>query len=188
VLLNTIDAKWKDHLHAVDALKQGIGLRGYAQKDPKNEYKAEAFHLFEKLFASIEDEVASLVLRLRVSGEERLDDAGSVFGGAAEPANTNRTAEVVETGRGAAVRGATAVATPAAKDGAKPEPKSAAPRNGARPPTAHDAFDRARKSGAIEPSPAKSAKPIDPRFANVMRNDDCPCGSGKKFKKCHGAT
>jgi preprotein translocase subunit SecA len=188
VLLNTLDAKWKDHLHAVDALKQGIGLRGYAQKDPKNEYKAEAFHLFEKLFASIEDEVASLVLRLRVSGEERLDDAGSVFGGAAEPANTNRTAEVVETGRGAAVRGATAVATPAAKDGAKPEPKSAAPRNGARPPTAHDAFDRARKSGAIEPSPAKSAKPIDPRFANVMRNDDCPCGSGKKFKKCHGAT
>jgi preprotein translocase subunit SecA len=77
VLLNTIDAKWKDHLHAVDALKQGIGLRGYAQKDPKNEYKAEAFHLFEKLFASIEDEVASLVLRLRFGSEDDVDPAGA---------------------------------------------------------------------------------------------------------------
>jgi preprotein translocase subunit SecA len=69
LLLKVIDDKWKDHLHAIDALKAGIGLRGYAQKDPKNEYKAEAFTLFEKLFASIEDEIASLALQVRISNE-----------------------------------------------------------------------------------------------------------------------
>ncbi len=66
LLLNAIDSKWKDHLHALDSLKTGIGLRGYGQLDPKNEYKREGFQLFENLFAAVEDEVASLVLRIRV--------------------------------------------------------------------------------------------------------------------------
>ncbi len=66
LLLNAIDGKWKDHLHALDALKTGIGLRGYGQLDPKNEYKREGFELFENLFAAVEDEVASLALRIRV--------------------------------------------------------------------------------------------------------------------------
>jgi preprotein translocase subunit SecA len=66
LLLNAIDSKWKDHLHALDSLKTGIGLRGYGQLDPKNEYKREGFKLFESLMAAVEDEVASLVLRIRV--------------------------------------------------------------------------------------------------------------------------
>jgi len=66
VLLTALDSRWKDHLHAIDALKQGIGLRGYAQRDPKNEYKKEAFELFQKLFAAVEDQVASVILRLEV--------------------------------------------------------------------------------------------------------------------------
>jgi preprotein translocase subunit SecA len=66
VLLTAMDSRWKDHLHAIDALKQGIGLRGYAQRDPKNEYKKEAFELFQKLFAAVEDQVASVILRLEV--------------------------------------------------------------------------------------------------------------------------
>ncbi|HKX46300.1 MAG TPA: preprotein translocase subunit SecA, partial [Planctomycetota bacterium] len=83
LLLNALDAKWKDHLHAIDALKAGIGLRGYAQKDPKNEYKAEAFGLFEKLFAAIEDDVVSLVLRVRVRTDEEPSGAAAGFGGRA---------------------------------------------------------------------------------------------------------
>ena len=66
LLLNAIDGKWKDHLHALDALKTGIGLRGYGQLDPKNEYKREGFELFENLFAAVEDDVASLVMRIKV--------------------------------------------------------------------------------------------------------------------------
>ncbi|MCA8979584.1 MAG: preprotein translocase subunit SecA, partial [Planctomycetes bacterium] len=70
VLLNAIDSRWKDHLRAVDGLKAGIGLRGYAQHDPKTEYKIEGTKLFHKLHEAIEDEVASIVLRIRVAGEE----------------------------------------------------------------------------------------------------------------------
>jgi preprotein translocase subunit SecA len=66
LLLNAIDGKWKDHLHALDALKTGIGLRSYGQLDPKNEYKREGFELFEHLMAAVEDEVTSLVLRIKV--------------------------------------------------------------------------------------------------------------------------
>jgi preprotein translocase subunit SecA len=66
LLLNAIDSKWKDHLHALDSLKTGIGLRSYGQLDPKNEYKREGFQLFENLMGAVEDEVASLVLRIRV--------------------------------------------------------------------------------------------------------------------------
>ena len=66
LLLNSIDTKWKDHLHALDSLKTGIGLRSYGQLDPKNEYKREGFQLFESLMAAVEDEVASLILRIRI--------------------------------------------------------------------------------------------------------------------------
>ncbi|HUR27868.1 MAG TPA: preprotein translocase subunit SecA [Planctomycetota bacterium] len=66
LLLNAIDGKWKDHLHALDSLKTGIGLRSYGQLDPKNEYKREGFALFENLFAAVEDEIASLVMRIKV--------------------------------------------------------------------------------------------------------------------------
>ncbi len=66
ILLNAVDTRWKDHLYAIDALKHGIHLRAYAQVDPKNIYKQEGFQLFQKLLATIEDEVASLVLRIEV--------------------------------------------------------------------------------------------------------------------------
>jgi len=87
LLLHAIDTRWKDHLHAVDALKAGIGLRGYAQKDPKNEYKREGYELFTKLQEAIEDEVASLVLRVEVGGEgaqrgQSYATPAQVYGGA----------------------------------------------------------------------------------------------------------
>ena len=169
LLLKVIDDKWKDHLHAIDALRAGIGLRGYAQKDPKNEYKAEAFDLFEKLFAAIEDEVASLVLRVRVDGQ------------------TAAPSPMVTAPRPVA---------PAPVGGQAPAaPRRPAP---ARPPAAaaFDVASRQRRAQAAASAPAgggaaggaaAATMKRDPRFANVGRNDPCPCGSGKKFKKCHGA-
>ena len=72
LLLKTIDDKWRDHLAAIDALKAGIGLRGYGQVDPKNEYKREGFQLFGKLLEAIEDEVTSLVMRIEIQRPAQL--------------------------------------------------------------------------------------------------------------------
>src|SRR5262245_6397613 len=82
LLLHSIDSKWMDHLRAIDALRHGIGLRGYGQKDPKNEYKAEGFKLFEKLKVAIEDEVASLSLRVKVQQGPPPGAGGGGAGGA----------------------------------------------------------------------------------------------------------
>jgi len=173
VLLNTIDGKWKDHLHAIDALKAGIGLRGYAQKDPKNEYKAEAFELFERLFESIEEEVASLVLRVRFSEGDEEEREDSVYGAAANAGSAPAAQQQAAAGAAPASGGGAATATKA------PPARPAKPAVPARA-----AFDRARRSGEV--APAKPSPAADPRFADVGRNDPCPCGSGKKFKKCHG--
>jgi preprotein translocase subunit SecA len=180
LLLKVIDDKWKDHLHAIDALKAGIGLRGYAQKDPKNEYKAEAFTLFEKLFASIEDEVASLALQVRISG-----DSGRSARPATRPMDMvsagESEEEPVEAQFGASLEPAPARPTPAvASPAQQPASASARPARPAGPP-AGLAFDVARRQQAAAPRPS-----VDPRFANADRNAPCPCGSGQKFKKCHG--
>jgi hypothetical protein len=83
ILLNAIDGRWKDHLHAIDSLKAGIGLRGYGQVDPKTEYKREGFQLFENLLHAIEDEVTSLILRIRIQREAPPPAEGAAPGGAA---------------------------------------------------------------------------------------------------------
>ena len=174
LLLKVIDDKWKDHLHAIDGLKAGIGLRGYGQKDPKNEYKAEAFELFEKLFATIEDEVASLALRANV--EQGQGPASVMAAASRSQAPVGAAAGAVAAG---VASGGAATATQA-----RPQAPPAAPR-----PPAAAAFDVAarkqRAQAAAAPKPPPAA--VDPRFRDVGRNDACPCGSGKKFKKCHGA-
>ncbi|WP_419192451.1 preprotein translocase subunit SecA [Engelhardtia mirabilis] len=185
LLLNTLDAKWKDHLHAIDALRAGIGLRGYAQKDPKNEYKAEAYDLFQKLLQAVEDEVASLVLRVRIAAP-----AAQAEG---EPADGFGDTPDVYSGAG---RQSTAV-----QQGDVPAPDQAplAPRDQqvvrkaqVRPPAAA-AFDVARRQAAVraaqerQQAPAAAAAPAQPAVDEVGRNEPCPCGSGKKYKKCHGA-
>jgi len=199
LLLHAIDTRWKDHLHAIDSLKAGIGLRGYAQKDPKNEYKREGYELFTKLMAAIEDEVASLVLRVEVGGDGA--QRGQSY---AAPKEVYSGAESSHP-----------------KFGARPQARPAQARPAAAPRrvTASQAFDAmaqqrrvqqvvaAQKSGqaasgqataataaapAKKPNTAPSARPIPkapaaPAAPLVGRNDPCPCGSGKKYKKCHGA-
>ena len=167
LLLNSIDTKWKDHLYAMDALRDGIGLRSYAQVDPKNEYKREGFQKFEQLLGSISEEVTDYVFKVHIETED-------------------------ERRLGSAFRSQQAVHPPSAPSGPTASP-AAAPRRppalGVLPGQAFDHYKRTRqqqeqalRSNLSKESqgPVKSAKP------NVGRNDPCPCGSGKKYKKCHG--
>ena len=129
--MRVVDQAWKDHLLALDHLKEGIGLRGYGQRDPKNEYKRESYELFESMRARIEDEVVRSVFHV-------------------EPASPEEMAEA-ERKRREAARRAFQFSKPAA--GGQPAKPQTVVRSGEK----------------------------------VGRNDPCPCGSGKKYKKCHGA-
>jgi preprotein translocase subunit SecA len=141
LLLNVLDAKWKDHLYAMDALKAGISLRSYAQVDPKTEYKKEGFEKFRMLLTSVAEDVTSFIFKLRVEreDEERL------------------------TGRWSS--GETVRQEMSAFDGQ---------RRG---------MDQAIKSSGK----GAASVQIRRKSPKVGRNDPCPCGSGKKYKKCCGA-
>ncbi len=136
VLLQTIDSQWREHLSALDYLRQGIHLRGYAQKQPKQEYKREAFQLFGQLLDSVKNDVTRVLMNVRVQSPEQVSEATQQMEAKAEHiANVTYTAPT-ETGEVESTVDAATVAT-------------AVPR--------------------------------------VGRNDPCPCGSGKKYKQCHGA-
>ncbi|MDJ0976150.1 MAG: preprotein translocase subunit SecA [Planctomycetota bacterium] len=146
LLLNSIDAKWKDHLHAMDGLKTGIGMRAYGQMDPKVEYKVEGHRMFSEMLASIRDEVTENFLKVRFSEEasQRLQARWS--GGQAVDMPD------YQTGVGAGLQ------------------------------------DAGRTDDTpIGSAEAEPAKPFVREQPKVGRNDPCPCGSGKKYKKCHGA-
>jgi preprotein translocase subunit SecA len=141
VLLQTIDSQWREHLAALDYLRQGIHLRGYAQKQPKQEYKREAFMLFGQLLDSVKNDVTRVLMNVRVQSPEQITAAAEQLEERAEQiANVTYTAPT-ETGEAE---------------------------------TTTDA--------AIAAAASRSAGEV-PR---VGRNDPCPCGSGKKYKHCHG--
>ena len=151
IMLQIVDAQWKDHLYALDHLKEGIGLRGYGQRDPLIEYKRESFQLFQAMKGRIDEEMVRYLWRLRP---------------AAGPAGT-----------APAVRRAAQPAQMTLSGGGAPPP-SAAPPAGA----AAGAPRPARTGG--DDAKVKTVRRDEPK---VGRNDPCWCGSGKKFKKCHGA-
>ena len=208
LLLNSIDGKWKDHLHAIDALKAGIGLRGYGQVDPKIEYKREGSDLFHNhLFPAIEDEVASLILRIQVQRPQAA--AAEVEGQEAsgESAGGGLTPRGIAGGSTEGQGGGVAARPSAAQIQAYKRQVMAAQARQAMQPrvAASNAFDlmkrrqaaaaqqEAASETATEPEvqpqaePEAAAAPSE-AFAGAGRNDPCPCGSGKKYKKCHGAT
>ncbi len=135
VLLQSIDSHWREHLSALDYLRQGIHLRGYAQKQPKQEYKREAFELFGQLLDSVKNDVTRVLMTVRIQSGEQLEQAADAMESKAEHiANVTYTAPT-ETG-GVETR-----------------------------------LDTSTEVAAV------------PR---VGRNEPCPCGSGKKYKHCHG--
>jgi preprotein translocase subunit SecA len=154
IMLQVVDTQWKDHLYSLDHLKEGIGLRGYGQRDPLVEYKKESFGLFQDMKARIDEETVRYLWRIRpVFGD------GAQTGAARRPAPVRRS-PVTLSGPG---QGQPAFAGAAAAAFGAPRP--------------------ARTGG--DDAVVRTVRRDEPK---VGRNDPCPCGSGKKYKKCHGAT
>ena len=171
IMLSVIDQQWKDHLLSMDHLKEGIGLRGYGQHDPLVEYKKESFEMFEAMLQRFQEDTIKYLYLMQIL--ERPPDAGAGGPPAGGPA------QALETGVPAQHGG----------DG-----------NGRRPPrmvsTSADELEEAfmrRKRRELEQARMAGAGDTQPvqqvvrSQEKVGRNDPCPCGSGKKFKKCHGA-
>ncbi|MEA2548216.1 MAG: preprotein translocase subunit SecA, partial [Chloroflexota bacterium] len=176
VLLRTIDSLWVEHLTEIDDMRRGIGLRGYAQQDPLNEFRREAFELYGELRGLIRHQVASTIFRVTVThqhspGESPLEQ--SLAAGAKALA-------------GAAAGGAATAAGGGAAGGRPSGPRPVGPvvAGGLAP----DPMARARIPGGNGASGgAGEAKPgFTPSGARIGRNDICWCGSGLKYKKCHG--
>ena len=132
VMLQSLDTHWREHLSALDHLRQGIHLRGYAQKNPKQEYKREAFELFEGLLQTVRSEVSKLLLTIEIRSEEQIEE--------------------VE----------------------------------APPQLENVQYHHANYDEALGTAAPKPAQPVERHTPKVGRKDPCPCGSGKKYKHCHG--
>jgi preprotein translocase subunit SecA len=160
VILQIVDVQWKDHLYSLDHLKEGIGLRGYGQRDPLVEYKKESFALFQDMKARTEEEIVRYLSWMRPVLNEDTPQVPRPVARRATPITMNNPATAAPAFAGAG-RTPAAAATPAAFGGGAPRP--------------------ARTGGD---DVIKTVKRDEPK---VGRNDPCPCGSGKKYKKCHGA-
>ena len=138
VMLTSLDQHWREHLAALDHLRQGIHLRGYAQKNPKQEYKREAFELFASMLESVKLEVTKTLTAVQISSETELAEVAA------------ETAPPVENVK-----------------------------------YQHAGYDEALAADAAEENKAKE-RPFVREMGKIGRNDPCPCGSGKKYKQCHG--
>jgi preprotein translocase subunit SecA len=138
ILLQSIDSHWREHLAALDYLRQGIHLRGYAQKNPKQEYKREAFELFSQLLDVVKMDVTRVLMTVRIQSQEEVTQAAEAIEQQAE-----RISNVT--------------------------------------------YTHPNEDGSV----SQEAQPTDlqalaAEVPKVGRNDPCPCGSGKKYKQCHG--
>jgi preprotein translocase subunit SecA len=174
VMLSVIDGLWKDHLLSMDHLKEGIGLRGYAQRDPLVEYKRESYDMFEAMMLKFQEDTVRFLFRMQILGP----DGEPVDG----PPRANRTVP----------------AAPPVASAARPLTLDAEPREVSihtrQPSTTIDALEKEfkrkkeRELEAASRSGGDASQPMQRRTGEkVGRNDPCPCGSGKKYKKCHGA-
>ena len=159
IALQSIDQHWREHLSALDHLRQGIHLRGYAQKNPKQEYKREAFELFELMLQTIRNEITRVLVNVRIQSAAEAEQVSEQVGDRAEQAygSANYTHQDA-TGAGSA---------------GDEDPEAIAVRLAA---TASD-----------DDGGAAVATPVRRPGQKIGRNDLCPCGSGKKYKNCHGA-
>jgi len=144
IMLQVIDSQWREHLSSLDHLRQGIHLRGYAQKNPKQEYKREAFELFSDMLDRVRDDVMKVLMTVRVQTQEEVAQA---------------------------------------------EQEAAAAAHGQNVQYQHADYDEGQSNEQTEQAIANAAagqSPVRNVLPKVGRNDACPCGSGKKYKHCHG--
>jgi preprotein translocase subunit SecA len=170
IMLQVVDTQWKDHLYSLDHLKEGIGLRGYGQRDPLVEYKKESFDLFRDMKGRVDEETVSYLWRLRPVQNQEGEAAVAVTPRrpARQPLTLNDPSAQAPSPFGAPPRQGSGGQAP---PGGPPAP--GAPRGANQPP---------RVGG--DDAAVKTVRRDEPK---VGRNDPCPCGSGKKYKKCHGA-
>ena len=161
-LLEELDRCWKEHLLNMDRLRDGIGLRGYGQRDPKQEYKREGFLLFQEMIYRIHENVFKTLTRLRL----RIEDAPAQH---QEQKGTEQRPDQPENDAPNPEQGEQAVQTEAGKNPFRHKERSS-----------NLSYSDSRESASKKPVTEKRAMP------KVGRNDDCPCGSGKKYKKCCG--
>ena len=188
VLLRTIDSLWVEHLTELDDMRRGIGLRGYAQQDPLNEFKKEAYGLYEELRALIRHQVAATIFRVTVTRAPAPTSEQQLGADLAAGAQALRAANAG--GPGSAGSAAVAEGADAAGSGG---PGSAAMRGLPRGPDMRGGTeslgDRAVAGGPGPGAPGTGGTPrpgYTPSGARIGRNDPCFCGSGLKYKKCHG--
>ncbi len=175
IILDVVDGQWKDHLLSLDHLKEGIGLRGYGQKDPLVEFKKEAFILFEDMMARIDNETVRYLYNVQVQME------GNAPGPGGAPPEGGGPRQPVPAGQRAS-RPLAAAASAAAR-----VEEAAAPALPAFAKEMERKQQRAEKEMQYQAGAAQAEAPKPVRAgAKVGRNDPCPCGSGKKYKKCHG--
>jgi preprotein translocase subunit SecA len=177
VLLRTIDSLWVEHLTELDDMRRGIGLRGYAQQDPLNEYRREAYRLYEELRGFIRHQVATTIFRVTVTRQQEQPQPLAVpVGAAAGGANTDAGA-VAAGGRAAGGGGAGIAAAGAAM---LPRGLPSGPNmRTARESLGDRSIDGSPQAAGIRPG-------YTPSGQRIGRNDPCYCGSGLKYKKCHG--
>ena len=187
IMLSVLDGLWKDHLLNMDHLKEGIGLRGYAQQDPLVAYKRESFDMFEGMMARFQEDTVRYLFLMQIIDSENRPIAIPTRPRPAVPA-----APPVASADGHAT-----APLPAAGNGHRTPPPALPGRDvSAAPSTTIDSIERefqrkkqrelqhARMAGAGEESRQVAQRRAGEK---VGRNDPCPCGSGKKYKKCHGA-
>ncbi len=184
LMLQIVDAQWKDHLYSLDHLKEGIGLRGYGQRDPLVEYKKESFQLFQDMRRRMEEEVVRYLWWLRPvvegeGGDQPVPVRASRGRGVPPPVRSGSRSASVSltyndpgTQRAPAFVGAGAAAT-----------AGGGLAGAVREPSRRAAASRPARVGGDD-APIKTVRREEPK---IGRNDPCWCGSGKKFKKCHGA-
>ncbi|HKL63653.1 MAG TPA: SEC-C metal-binding domain-containing protein, partial [Woeseiaceae bacterium] len=154
VMLSQLDLKWKEHLAAMDYLRQGIHLRGYAQKNPKQEYKREAFEMFGQMLEQVKHDTISLLMRVRVRSQEEVERMEA----------EQRAKKAMEFQHA----------------------QSSALASGATAATASAAAAEAVAGGGGGGAAAEPVQPFVREGRKIGRNEPCPCGSGKKYKQCHG--
>ncbi len=173
IMLSVLDQLWKDHLLQMDHLKEGIGLRGYGQHDPLVEYKRESFNLFEEMMEHFEEETVRYLYLMRV-----VDENGDEVSYAVTAGRSPRGPMAADAQRSAPVLDADAdEQSPRRMQTSLDDVEKQFQRRKARE------LEQARRAGA---GVAEAVQQVV-RGEKVGRNDPCPCGSGKKYKKCHGA-
>jgi preprotein translocase subunit SecA len=161
VMLRTLDQHWREHLAAMDYMRQGIFLRSYAQKNPKQEYKREAFELFSAMLDRIKFDTVTTVSKIQVRSQAEIERE--------ELERQQRLARALQAQHAEAISPIQAM------------PGPVDPSGGDGPGSSGNVMEMEPRSGA------PAVAPFVRQMPKVGRNEPCPCGSGRKYKHCHGA-